>query len=203
MLLVGLTGGIASGKTLVADCFTRLGVPVIDADALAREVVKPGSEGLNALVGHFSTSILTPDGELDRTALRHIVFANPSDRKFLDATLHPLIHQLSDARIADLQSEGHTYIIYAVPLLVETGQQARFDRIVLVDVPVSVQLNRLLQRDGSSADEATAILASQASREERLAIADDVIDNTGTVEETQAQVIQLHERYRAMETGRT
>lgn len=194
MLLIGLTGGIASGKTLVSDYFSELGAPVIDADLLAREVVLPGSDGLNALTDYFSASILTPAGELDRAELRQIVFANPSDREFLDKTLHPLIRALSDTRIEEARNNKHPYLIYAVPLLFETDQQKRFNRIVVVDVPRSVQLQRLLQRDGSDESQANAILDAQASREDRLGIATDVIDNTQSIEHTHQQVLDLHER---------
>lgn len=195
MQLVGLTGGIASGKSLVSNGFELLGVPVIDADLLAREVVEPGSPGLQALAAHFGADILTLEGELNRAALRHIVFANPAERDFLDKTLHPLIRQLSDSRVAELRRQNHAYIIYSVPLLLETNQQSRFDRIVVVDVPESLQLSRLLARDGSSESEARAILASQATREDRLAIADDVINNAGTIDETREQIAILHEQY--------
>lgn len=197
--LVGLTGGIASGKSLVSNSFEQLGVPIIDADLLAREVVEPGSQGLQALVAHFGPDITTRQGELNRASLRHIVFANPEEREFLDKTLHPLIRQLSDRRVAQLAGDKHRYAIYSIPLLLETGQQSRFDRIVVVDVPESVQLARLLARDGSSESEAKAILASQASREDRLAIADDVIDNTGSIEDTRRQVAALHARYLSAE----
>jgi len=173
VLLVGLTGGIASGKTLVSDKFASLGVPVIDADLLAREVVAKGSDGLNALTRHFTTAILAPNGELDRAALRRIVFSNPNDREFLDKTLHPMIRSLSDSRIESCRQDGNPYAIYAVPLLVETNQQE-------------------ILRDHSDENEAKAILASQASREDRLAIADYVIDNSGLVEDTENTVETLH-----------
>ena len=195
MLLVGLTGGIASGKTLVTDYFKSFGALIIDADLLAREVVVPGSPGLETLSAHFGPTILADDGTLDRAALRHIVFADPAELDFLDQTLHPLIRQSSDERIADAGKEGHAYVIYAVPLLLETRQQNRFDRIVVIDVPESVQLQRLLARDGSTETEARAILAAQTDREHRLAIADDIIDNAGTKAETRAQVSQLHRQY--------
>lgn len=195
MLLIGLTGGIASGKTLVSDYFSELGAPVIDADLLAREVVMPGSYGLNTLTNYFTTSILTSTGELDRAALRQIVFANPSDRKFLDKTLHPLIRALSDIRIEEANNGKHPYLLYAVPLLFETDQQDRFTRIVVVDVPRSVQLQRLLKRDGSEASQANAILDAQASREDRLSIATDVIDNSESIGHTHQQVLDLHEKF--------
>ncbi|MGQ7843029.1 dephospho-CoA kinase [Granulosicoccus sp. 3-233] len=195
MQLVGLTGGIASGKSLVSSTFEQLGIPVIDADLLAREVVEPGSRGLQALAAHFGPDILTSGGELNRAVLRSLVFADESERKFLDDTLHPLIRQLSDQRVTALSQEAHPYIIFAVPLLLETGQQDRFDRIVVVDVPESVQMARLLARDGSSEKEARAILASQATREDRLSIADDVINNAGSIDDTRKQVSALHEKY--------
>ena len=195
MLLIGLTGGIASGKTLVSNFFAELGAPVIDADLLAREVVMPGSEGLNALTEYFTNTILTPNGELDRAALRRIVFANPADREFLDKTLHPLIRELSEAQIEEARKGENAYLIYAVPLLFETDQQARFDRIVTVDVPRSTQLTRLLERDGSDEKQANAILDSQATRQQRLSIASDVIDNSTTLAHTQTQVQKLHEKF--------
>ncbi len=195
MLLVGLTGGIASGKTLVTDYFKTHGALIIDADVLAREVVVPGSPGLDALRAHFGANILTDEGTLDRAALRHIVFSNSAELEFLDQTLHPLIRQLSDERIAAARHEGHAYVIYAVPLLLETGQKERFDRIVVIDVPESVQLQRLLDRDDSTETEAKAILAAQTNREHRLAIADDIIDNAGSKAETRDQVSVLHRQY--------
>ena len=195
MLLIGLTGGIASGKTLVSDRFARHGAPVIDADLLAREVVEPGGDGLNALVARFGKTILQPDGALDRAALRAIVFGDPAARTFVDATLHPLIRALSDERIAAARADGHAYAIYAVPLLVETAQAARFDRVLVVDVPESVQIERLRARDGSSEVESRAILAAQATREARLAVADDVIVNDGDVATTLARVDELHALY--------
>lgn len=198
MLVIGLTGGIASGKSLVSDAFAELGAPVIDADLLAREVVQPGSEGLNALISYFTTAILTAKGELDRAALRRIVFANPPDRAFLDKTLHPLIRKLSEQRIAEARQLDHAYMIYAVPLLVETDQQERFDRIVVVDVPEHVQLARLMERDQAVESEARAILDAQTSRQARLAVADDVIDNSGTVDQTKRRVRELHAHYLTM-----
>lgn len=198
MLLIGLTGGIASGKTLVSDRFASRGVPVIDADLLAREVVRPGSAGLNALIAHFGTAILASNGELDRAALRTLIFVNPPDRAVVDATLHPLIRELSERRIETARTAGHAYAVHAVPLLVETAQAARFDRVAVVDVPVETQLERLMARDGSDETQARAILAAQATRAARLAIADDVIDNSGSVETTLARVDELHERYAAL-----
>lgn len=195
MYLVGLTGGIASGKTLVSDIFAGFGVPVIDADVLARLAVAPNSDGLTQLIDHFGTSILTGDGELNRAALRELIFSEPDHRKTVDSILHPIIRTLSDEQINLAEQQGHTYAIYAVPLLVETAQQHRFDRILVVDVPVETQLQRLLDRDGGTLAKAQAIIDAQASRTDRLALADDVIDNNGTVESVRTHVAQLHSKY--------
>lgn len=195
MLLIGLTGGIASGKTFVSECFESHGAPVIDADQLAREVVEPGSEGITRLAGHFGESIIRADGVLDRKALRDIIFANTREREFLDNTLHPLIRELSEERIESARKLAYPYLVYAVPLLVETTQQSRFDRIAVVDVPESLQIQRLKVRDGSSSWQAQSILDAQATRAERLAVATDVIDNSMSKEATQAQVLKLHEQY--------
>lgn len=200
MLLIGLTGGIASGKSFVSNCFEKHGAPVIDADQLAREVVEPGSQGLQALTDHFSSKLLTPDGDLDRAELRRIVFANPEERKFLDNTLHPLIRALSEQRITEASGANHAYLVYAVPLLVETKQEKRFDRIAVVDVPVAVQLERLMNRDGGNEEQARSILASQATREQRLAVADDVIENSGEMSATQERVAELHNLYLQLHT---
>jgi len=195
MLLIGLTGGIASGKSFVSDCFESHGAPVIDADQLAREVVEPDSEGLRALASHFGDAILNEDGQLKRKALRDIIFANPQEREVLDNTLHPLIRNLSETRIEAARKLAYPYLVYAVPLLVETTQQERFDRIVVVDVPEALQIQRLKMRDGSTTWEAQAILDAQATRQERLAIADDVVDNSMSKEDTERQVQKLHEQY--------
>ena len=195
MLLIGLTGGIASGKTLVSDFFTALGVPVIDADILAREVVAPGSEGLKKLTDYFSDSILTSNNQLDRKALRELIFQNPSDREIVDGILHPLIRQRSEEDIACYQAQGAVYIIYAVPLLVETNQVSRFDRVLLVDVPVEIQLERIVSRDNTTRDQAQAIITAQASREERRAIATDIINNNSSAESVREHVKYLHNLY--------
>ena len=198
MLLIGLTGGIASGKTFVSDCFESHGAPVIDADQLAREVVEPGSEGISRLADHFGASIIRADGALDRKALRDIIFANTREREYLDNTLHPLIRKLSEERIESARKLAYPYLVYAVPLLVETTQQSRFDRIVVVDVPETLQIQRLKVRDGSSSWQAQSILDAQATRAERLAVATDVVDNSLSKEETQSQVLKLHEQYLAL-----
>lgn len=195
MLVIGLTGGIASGKTLVSDSFAELGAPIVDADLLAREVVAPGSDGLKGLVELFGEQIIEANGSLNRKSLRTLIFKDPSARKDVDALLHPMIRALSDERIQTHLNDHHPYLIYAVPLLVETKQMERFDRIVVVDVPVSMQMQRLMSRDNNTEAEAKRTVESQASQEQRLAVADDVIDNSGSIESTVKQVQALHEKF--------
>lgn len=198
MILIGLTGGIASGKTLVSDAFADLGVTVIDADVLAREAVSKNSTGLQKLTDHFGTDILATDKQLDRAALRKLIFDTPAHRETVDSILHPIIRQLSDEAITAAEDANNHYAVYAIPLLVETNQHDRFDRIAVVDVPQHMQINRLIARDGGDKMAAENILAAQASREERLTIADDVIDNSGDKADTLKQVFELHEKYMAM-----
>jgi dephospho-CoA kinase len=191
-LRIGLTGGIASGKSTVAQRFVELGVTVIDADESSRLVVAPGQPGLSAVVGKFGAGILTANGELDRRALRDLIFADPRARRDLEAILHPLIRADMERR-AD-ESAG-SYIVLAIPLLVEGGSRNHLDRILVVDVDEAIQLERLVARDFISLDQARAILAAQASRKNRLTAADDVIENTGTVTQLRQAVDGLHERY--------
>ncbi len=199
MLTIGLTGGIASGKSTVADLFSQLGVPVIDTDQLAREVVEPGEPALQHVVATFGPSALDATGRLDRKALRARVFADPILRAQLEAILHPAIRARLAARLAALNSP---YVVIAIPLLVETGQHTRFDRVLVVDCPESLQVARLLSRDGETASGVKAILAAQATRHERLQLADDVIENTGTPEALVPHVEALHRRYLAMAHNR-
>jgi len=189
---VGLTGGIASGKSTVATRFAELGATVVDTDLLAREVLEPGTPLLAEVVAHFGTQILAADGSLDRRALRSLVFADPAQRRWLESRTHPAIRALTDARC---ETAPGTYPLVAIPLLVETGGRDRFDRVLVVDVDPAVQLSRLLARDGSSRAEAENMLAAQASRAERLAIADDVIHNDGDLSRLREQVDALHRRY--------
>lgn len=195
MLVIGLTGGIASGKTLASDTFAALGVPVVDADLIAREVVKIGSVGLNELIAHFGHSITHSDGALNRAQLREIIFGDEQERKFVDELLHPLIRARSEELIESAAKDEKTYAIYVVPLLVETNQQERFDRILVIDVPRATQLQRLLARDGTDESQANAILDAQATRDERLAVADDVLVNDGDADALIAGVRELHEDY--------
>jgi dephospho-CoA kinase len=191
-LRIGLTGGIASGKTLVSRLFADLGIPVIDTDELAREVVQPGSEGLAAIRARFGDGVLAVDGALDRRALRARVFADPAARRDLEAITHPRIRALVEARAA---AAGGPYQIIVIPLLVESGRRTPVDRVLVVDCPEALQLERLLRRDGGSREQAEAILAAQATRTQRLAAADDVIVNAGDREAVSAEVVALHRRY--------
>ena len=192
-LRVGLTGGIASGKSTVAARFVELGVPVLDADVSARRVVAPGSDGLNEVLRRFGRSLLRPDGTLDRAALRSMIFADPAARQDLEAILHPRIRADMDAA-ADAVSDP--YLVMAVPLLIESGSaRARVDRILVVDIPEEAQIARLLQRDGGGRQQAHAILATQAERSTRLGAADDVLDNSGDVAALRDGVDALHRKY--------
>jgi len=191
-LRIGLTGGIASGKSTVAQRFMELGVPVVDADAAARAVVAPGTPGLAAVLKRFGRGVVAENGELDRRALRELIFQEPGSRRDLEAILHPLIRTDME-RSAELAVGP--YVVMAIPLLVEGGSRDRVDRILVVDADEAVQLQRVMARDGCTEVEARAILASQASRSARLAAADDVLLNTGTVADLRQAVDQLHESY--------
>lgn len=197
-LRIGLTGGIASGKSAVASAFERLGVPTIDTDRLAREVVEPGRPALAAVVREFGPEVVGADGRLDRRRLRARVFADEGLRHRLEAILHPAIRAALAAEVAAITAP---YVVIAIPLLVETGQRSAFDRVLVVDCPPETQLARLRARDAESAAGAGAIVAAQASREARLAAADDVIDNTGSLGALEAAVQRLHERYLALAAG--
>jgi dephospho-CoA kinase len=192
-LRIGLTGGIASGKSTVTQRFAELGVPVIDADVAARYVVERGKPGLEQVVRRFGPGVLDASGDLDRAALRALIFSDSASRQALDAILHPLIR-------ADMEQQAATvkgpYLVMAIPLLIESGRaRDRVDRVLVVDVDEALQLQRVQARDGSSETHARAILASQASREARLAAADDVLRNSGSVADLRQAVDRLHEQY--------
>lgn len=191
---IGLTGGIASGKTTVANLFAALGVPVVDTDLLAREVVAPGSPLLAQIAARVGAEVLTPDGSLDRRELRSRVFADPALRVWLEQLTHPAIRALTDERC---EAARAPYVIVAIPLLVETGAAERFDRVLVVDCDPDLQLARLMARDGARRDEALAMLAAQAPREKRLAVADDVVHNDGDIARLRDQVGKLHRQYLA------
>lgn len=194
-LKIGLTGGIASGKSAAGRCFEALGVPVIDTDQLAREVVAPGEPALQAVVDALGSDLLTPEGSLDRRALRARVFANAAMRQRLEGILHPAIRQALAARLATISAP---YVVIAIPLLAETGRSDRVDRVLVIDCPPETQLTRLLARDGETEAGARAILAAQASREARLAIADDVVENIGSIDDLARQILALHQHYQAL-----
>jgi len=189
---VGLTGGIASGKTTVANLFAALGVAVVDTDVLAREVLEPGTPLLAEVIAHFGSGVAAADGSLDRRALRTRVFADPAERRWLEERTHPAIRALTDARCDAAQGP---YSMVAIPLLVETGGADRFDRVLVVDVDPAVQLERLQARDGSTRAEAERMVAAQASRAARLAVATEVIHNDGDLTRLRDQVEALHRGY--------
>ena len=192
MLIIGITGGIASGKTSVSDAFAELGVPIVDTDVIARKVVEPGDPGLDQVREAFGPEILTEDGRLDRARLRQHVFADPAARRRLEGILHPLIRKRV---LDDLSALRAPYAIVVVPLLIETGFDDIVDRILVVDTPVENQRKRLAKRDGASSEEIAGILAAQATREQRIARAHDVLVNDGDLADLQRDVRQLHQRY--------
>lgn len=192
--VVGLTGGIASGKSTVARLFAALGVPVVDADEVAREVVEPGRPALAAIRERFGEGVLDAQGRLDRPGMRRRIFADASARADLESILHPRIRERMDRRLAEADAP---YAIAMIPLLLETGQAQRFACVLVVDAPRDAQISRARSRDGSSQDTLEGILAAQMDRDTRLARADDVIHNDGDVEELRTQVQRLHERYLA------
>jgi len=192
MFRVGLTGGVASGKSTVTDMFAELGAGVVDTDVVARAVVAPGEAGLKAVVAAFGKEILLSTGELDRRALRSIVFSDTQRRRNLESILHPLIRARTLALIETLSTP---YAIVVVPLLLETGFAELVARILVVDCPETQQLERLRQRDDVGEDEARTVLAAQTDRQTRLSRADDILDNSGSLESTRSQVEALHARY--------
>jgi dephospho-CoA kinase len=189
---VGLTGGIASGKSTAAKFFGALGVPILDSDQVARDVVEPGQPPLEKLVERFGKSILTPDGHLDRPKLRDLVFSDPKARADLEALTHPAIGAAMEARSAAV---GGPYQVLVIPLLVEKNLGSQVDRVLVVDCPEELQIRRLQARDGSTPEQARAILNAQASRAVRLKAATDVIKNDSDVSAVRDQVAALHARY--------
>jgi dephospho-CoA kinase len=194
---VALTGGIASGKTTVARLFTARGVPLIDTDVIAREVVEPGQPALDAVVAAFGPEVLGADGRLDRRRLRDIVFADASARGRLEAILHPAIRAEMERQSREAAEAG-PYQLLVIPLLAEGGRRDHVDRVLVVDAPETVQVERLMARDAVTREQAAAALQAQASRAARLAIADDVVTNTGGVAELERQVAELHATYQRL-----
>lgn len=195
MLIIGLTGGIGCGKSTVARQFEALGVPVIDTDLIAREVVEPGQPALADIAERFGRQILDASGRLDRAGLRQRVFADPTERRALEAILHPRIRAEALRRIAALQAP---YCILSVPLLIESGWTELVDRVLLIDCPQELQIERAMARDGLPRRQIEAIMASQAERETRLRAADDIVRNDRDLDHLQRQVATLHQRYLAL-----
>ncbi len=194
-LRIGLTGGIASGKTTVARFFAELGAPIIDTDIIAREVVVVGSPALDEIRRAFGDGVFNDDGTLDRKAMRKLVFSDTDTRRQLEGILHPRIRE---ATLEQAAAVTYPYMIIVIPLLVESSMKKFLDRILVVDCSEDVQLSRLVSRDADGADQARRIIAAQASREQRLAIADDVVSNDGDLDDTRRRVDELHNEYLAM-----
>ena len=196
MFTVGLTGGIGSGKSTVADLFAALGVPVIDTDRIAHQLTAPGSAALDAIRSAFSQAVIQPDGSLDRAALRRRVFADAAARQQLEAILHPRIRRAVAEALAAIDAP---YVLIVIPLLVETGSyRDLLNRVLVVDCPEALQISRVETRNGLAHDEVLAILAAQVSRAERLAAADDVIVNTASEEVLRDEVAALHRHYSSL-----
>ncbi|MBB3059421.1 dephospho-CoA kinase [Microbulbifer rhizosphaerae] len=195
MYTVGLTGGIGSGKSAAAACFTELGIDVVDADWAARVVVQPGQPALAQIAAHFGAGILLESGELDRAQLRAIVFENTAEREWLEQLLHPLIRE---EIVRALEASRSAYGILESPLLIESGQFKLVDRICVVDLPEALQVERASGRDRSDPEQIRKIMGAQLSRSERLVRADDVLDNAGDLASLKAQVESLHQKYLRM-----
>jgi dephospho-CoA kinase len=193
-MILGVTGGIASGKSTVTKIFRSLGAAVVSADELAREAVRPGGETLRLLVERFGARILLPDGTLDRKTLAARIFADPQQREDLNRITHPAVAALSVERLAQLVARGEPLIVYEAPLLFEAGAERRVDAVLVVRIDPLLQLQRLMERDGIDEKEAGDRVAAQMPQEEKVACADYVIDNSGSPEETEAQVRNLFRR---------
>lgn len=190
--VVGISGGIGSGKTTVTDLFAKLGVDIIDADVIAREVVEPGTPALKAIVAKFGVSVLDESGKLNRAKLRTLVFADIEIKNWLNQLLHPAIRELMMMQIQQAKSK---YCLLSVPLLVENKSYEWVDRVAIVDVDEQTQLQRTVLRDKTNEQQIRAIMSAQATRQQRLAVAEDVIDNTGNREDLIEKVSQLHQQY--------
>ena len=189
--VVGVTGGIGSGKTAVTDHFARLGICVVDADMASRLIMEPGRPALAAVTDHFGEEILRPDGELNRASLRALVFANPAEREWLEQLTHPLI---GEEIVAQLQAANSAYTILASPLLLATSQKSLCDCVVVVDVSEALQVARTMDRDHNEEAQVRRIMAAQMARKERLALADEIIDNSGSLEDLHNAVESMHQR---------
>lgn len=192
MFVIGLTGGIGSGKTAASDYFKQLGIDIVDADVAARVVVEPGTPGLNRIASHFGEDILLKTGELNRALLRQRIFSNPAEKKWLEELLHPLIAREIDRQLAETSSP---YVIFVSPLLLETQQHQRCNRILVVDAQVDTQVERAAARDNNSADMIRAIIKNQMPREARLDRADDVLLNDADIDTLHRRIENLHRQY--------
>jgi len=193
MIKIALTGGIGCGKSTVCNIFSQqCNTPVIDTDIIAREVVQPGTKTLGEIKKHFGSSILLTDGSLNRKKLATRIFNNKNERLYLESILHPIIRQIIDKRIKQLKS---SYVIIAIPLLIETNQQAEYDRVLVIDCSEQQQIERTLKRDKRDLDEIKSILKSQTSRSIRRQVADDIIDNSLSESSLKEQVMRLHAKY--------
>lgn len=190
--IVGLTGGIGSGKTTVANLFAEQGIVLVDADIIAREVVAKDSDGLRQIGDKFGPQMLTPEGNLNRAALREQIFHHPEDREWLNALLHPMIRS---RMLAQVKAANSPYVIMVVPLLFENGLDKLVNRTLVVDISPKLQLQRTIERDKVSKEQVQNIINSQSDRNSRLNKADDVIDNQGEITALQAQVLALHNKY--------
>ncbi len=199
LFTVGLTGGIASGKSTVAAQFAALAIPVIDTDQLARALVQPGQEALNEIVAHFGAQALQSDGQLNRAWLRQRIFSSAHERAALNAMMHPRIHAQVVTQLAALKPENASYAMIVIPLLVESQHyDPLLERVLLVDLTESEQLKRLMQRDGVSQAQAEATLKAQATRAQRLQRADDILDNSAPIETLAARIAHLDHTYRQL-----
>ncbi len=193
MLTIGLTGGIGSGKSEVAEIFNQLGVPVIDADIIAHEVVEPGTKALSEIIATFGETILTSEGTLDRAKLAGIVFNKPDMKQQLESIIHPRVREQIKAFKAAHKNEP--YIIVVIPLLLESGQRDLVDRVLVVNAAETVRIQRVLARDGRSEEQIRSIIHNQANDEQRRAAADDNIDNSGSLDDLMTSVRKLHQQY--------
>lgn len=200
-MIIGVTGGIASGKSTVARAFAAFGAPWVDADDVAREVVEPGEPALEEIAARYSRArVLNDDGTLNRRALREIVFADPAERRWLEAVTHPRIRARLTEHLARLQATGAPYVLLVSPLLFESGQNEMTDRTLVIDVPEALQIERTAARDDVDDAQARAIVAAQMPRAERLARADDVLDNGGSEALMQRRVAELDLHFRQLAT---
>ncbi|MEI9697246.1 dephospho-CoA kinase [Moellerella wisconsensis] len=193
--IVALTGGIGSGKTTIANAFAALGVPIVDADIISRQVVEAGSPALAAIAAHFGQDILLPDSTLNRPLLRHKIFSDPQQKAWLNALLHPLIQQETQRQ---LKNTDALYLLWVVPLLIENNISHLADRVLVVDVTPEEQIQRTITRDNITRQHVERIIAAQASRAERLSLADDIISNHDGEHQQQNDIVKLHQKYQQL-----